>query len=78
MTKLEHLVETFTDDIHRDFRLWLTSTPTQSFPSRILENSIKLTVEPPRGIKVIYYTQLKASFVIKIYNSLKILFRQIC
>ncbi|XP_044001574.1 dynein axonemal heavy chain 1-like [Aphidius gifuensis] len=51
MPKLENLVESFPDNTHKGFRLWLTSTPTTNFPSSILENSIKLTVEPPRGIK---------------------------
>lgn len=53
MPKLENLVESFPDNTHKGFRLWLTSTPTENFPSSILENSIKLTIEPPRGIKVL-------------------------
>jgi dynein heavy chain len=37
--------------IHAEYRLWLTSDPTSSFPVPILQNGIKLTQEPPRGLK---------------------------
>lgn len=39
------------DFIHPNFRLFLTSTPQDYFPVPILQNGIKLTTEPPRGVK---------------------------
>eukprot|EP00106_Octopus_bimaculoides_P020122 XP_014787564.1 PREDICTED: dynein heavy chain 1, axonemal-like [Octopus bimaculoides] len=52
MPSLERLIELIEPDkVHRDFRLWLTSMPSTSFPVFILQNSSKMTVEPPKGIK---------------------------
>ncbi|KAG8266248.1 Dynein heavy chain 1, axonemal [Homalodisca vitripennis] len=52
MPRLDHLVETINlDKTHKDFRVWLTSTPSSAFPVAILQNGCKMTVEPPRGIK---------------------------
>ena len=39
-------------DIQNDnYRLFLTSKPCDYFPVSVLQNSIKLTTEPPKGIK---------------------------
>ncbi|OQR86956.1 flagellar inner arm dynein 1 heavy chain alpha [Achlya hypogyna] len=36
---------------HRDFRLWLTTEPTDRFPLGILQRSLKVVTEPPDGLK---------------------------
>jgi dynein heavy chain len=52
MPELEVIVESFSvDTVHNDFRLWLTSMPTPFFPVTIMQNSVKMTKEPPKGIR---------------------------
>ncbi len=45
--KLEELT-----DPHEDFRLWLTTDPTDKFPLGILQRSLKVVTEPPDGLKL--------------------------
>jgi len=37
---------------HKDFRLWLTTDPTDRFPLGILQRSLKVVTEPPDGLKL--------------------------
>eukprot|EP00392_Amoebophrya_sp_AT5.2_P005332 g5341.t1 len=39
------------DKIDPDYRLWLTSMPTTIFPVPVLQSGIKITNEPPKGVK---------------------------
>ncbi|XP_054640454.1 dynein axonemal heavy chain 1 isoform X2 [Dunckerocampus dactyliophorus] len=51
MPSLERLIENIDLKVHKDFRLWLTSLPSNRFPVSILQNGTKMTIELPKGIK---------------------------
>ncbi|XP_012153483.1 dynein heavy chain 2, axonemal kl-2 [Megachile rotundata] len=53
MPKLDKIVETLgsSKTLHPEFRLWLSSSPTPQFPISILQAGIKMTTEPPKGLK---------------------------
>lgn len=54
LSKLELMVEKMQNDpqsINSEFRLWLTSMPSTAFPVPVLQNGIKVTNEPPRGLR---------------------------
>jgi dynein heavy chain len=52
MPVLEKMIEGIVEgNPHPKFRLWLSSSPDPSFPITILQRGIKMTTEPPKGLR---------------------------
>jgi len=52
MSALERIIENTSEaNCNRQYRLWCTTYPTEDFPVAILQNSVKMTMEPPRGLR---------------------------
>ena len=52
MPTLDKIIESIAvDKPHPDFRLWLSSSPHPNFPISILQAGLKMTTEPPKGLK---------------------------
>ncbi|KAJ1520022.1 hypothetical protein ONE63_004252 [Megalurothrips usitatus] len=67
MPSLEKMIENLpAQNVHPRFRLWLSSSPTSDFPIPILQAGLKMTTEPPKGLKAnlkrLYRAMTEASF----------------
>jgi len=62
MLDMENIIQDLIENpsnVNKDFRLFLSSMPSKSFPTFVLQNSLKVTNEPPKGVRA----NLRRSFV---------------
>ncbi|CAM38695.1 putative dynein heavy chain [Leishmania braziliensis MHOM/BR/75/M2904] len=53
MKDMEKMLEKMdSSQVHEQFRLWLTTEPSERFPMGILQRSLKVVNEPPNGLKM--------------------------
>jgi dynein heavy chain len=51
MGQMEHILNPKDKVIDPNFRLWITCEATKEFPLGLLQMAIKVTIEPPKGLK---------------------------
>lgn len=51
---MERIVLRISEDsnkLNKQFRLYMSSMPSKAFPVSVLQNSVKVTNEPPKGLR---------------------------
>jgi len=59
MPEMQRIIEQYSNENRRDdpkflnpgFRLWLTAMPAECFPREVLQNGMKMVLEPPKGLR---------------------------
>ena len=61
LPSLERIIEDLRPEtVHEEFRLWLTAAPSPKFPVSVLQTSVKMTLELPRGLRASMTGSLRA------------------
>ena len=62
MINMEAIIKNINEGVtpcHNNFRIYLSSMPAKTFPVSVLQNSVKVTSEPPKGIRA----NMKRAFI---------------
>ena len=70
MAKMEEILNPRNVEVAEDFRLWITCEAHNEFPLGLLQMAIKVTNEPPKGLRAGLYrtfsTMINADFLEKV------------
>lgn len=51
MEKIVLKIAEDSNKLNKQFRLYMSSMPSKAFPVSVLQNSVKVTNEPPKGLR---------------------------
>jgi len=70
MAEMENILNPKDVEVHEEFRLWITCAPDKDFPLGLLQMAIKVTMEPPKGMKAglnrTFNTMVSQDFIEKV------------